>query len=462
MLGRYLAYILKIDLAQLWPLAALWVPRFLSLCWQWTASWFDQPTQDYAPRLDRLALTVVIPCYNEDPGLLDRCLWALHRQTRLPQRIVVVNDGSSVDYRQLREHWTRIAPAETDSNTALAQDAIEVVWHDLQANVGKKHAQGVAFGSTPDTDVYVIIDSDTALAQDAIEEGLKPLASRSVASVAGIELAMNHKKNWLTCAASMRGRIFQYISCAAQSARGDVLINRGAFFLIRSAVVWEALPAYLNETLFGRPVRLGDDAALTLFARNRGKTVQQSTAFALTMYPETISHHLRQWVRWMRGSTIRNFWRIKYLSAATYGWWFTVLSVNGVFLGASYPVIIALTWPRSARPAAWLLLFMVVWGWVFALRGLCIRRSDETLGWLILSWLAYPVMTLWMLLVLRPVQWYGTATFLKQNWKTRAAGAEVTLDEGLKVAGTLAGGSMSMVAAPDDDETGDLTEVLAW
>ena len=98
--------------------------------------------------------------------------------------------------------------------------------------------------------------------------------------------------------------MFQTIACATQSLFGDVLVSRGAFALYRAEMIREIVDSYTGETFLGHPVKLGDDAALTLFARGRGRAVQQSSAFALTMYPETLWHHLRQWCRWMRGSTI--------------------------------------------------------------------------------------------------------------------------------------------------------------
>src|SRR5258708_2736891 len=43
-------------------------------------SWFDKPataTPAGRARLDRLHVTVAVPVYNEDPGLLDRCVFAI-------------------------------------------------------------------------------------------------------------------------------------------------------------------------------------------------------------------------------------------------------------------------------------------------------------------------------------------------------------------------------------------------
>jgi len=401
-----------------WPLEAVWLVPLASMAFQWTVSWRDRPVAP-DPRVERwlarLNVTVNIPVYNEDPALLDRCLFALINQSRPPQRIDVVDDGSKLDYTLLRSHWERQWPGGP-----------EIRWF-RQANAGKKHAQSLTFASAPNADVFVIIDSDTCLDHRALEEGLRPFANRSVASVAGIELAMNAAKNWLTRTVSVRALFFQMLPCAAQSAVGDVLINRGAFFLIRASVVREYLRAYLDETFLGRPIKLGDDAALTLFARASGRTVQQSTSFGLTMYPETLSHHLRQWTRWMRGSTIRTVWRLRYLSPLTFGWWFSVLGVYSLCMSTAFPVMLTVMWPNSERAIEYVIAVMILWGYVYGLRSLSIRRSDQTLAYQIGSLLAYPSVLLWGLFVLRPLRFYGTCTFLKQNWVTRVNGAEIVL-----------------------------------
>ena len=400
-----------------WPLELVWILPLASMCVQWVLCWRDRPADPppaVAARLARLHVTVSIPCYNEDPGLLDRCLYALVNQTRPPQRIDVVDDGSKIDYTRLRDYWEG------------TWCGVDIRWV-RQTNAGKKAAQGITFASAPEADIFIIIDSDTCLDARAIEQGLLPFADRGVASVAGIELAMNARKNWLTRTVSVRSMFFQMLPCAAQSAVGDVLINRGAYFLIRAGVVREYLDAYLNETFLGHRIKLGDDAALTLFARASGRTVQQSTAFGLTMYPETLSHHLRQWIRWMRGSTIRTCWRLRYLSPRTFGWWFTVLGVYSFLVSTAFPVMLVLLLPKSARAIEYVLFVTIAWAYIYGLRAFSVRRSDESRWFQAGSLFAYPAVLLWGLFVLRPLRLYGTVTFLNQGWTTRTKGAEVAL-----------------------------------
>jgi hyaluronan synthase len=226
---------------------------------------------------------------------------------------------------------------------------------------------------------------------------------------------------------SARSLFFQIVACGAQSVCGDMLVNRGAYALYRGDLIRAIVPAYVNETFFGHPIKLGDDAALTLFARGRGRAVQQSTAFALTMYPESLSHHFRQWIRWMRGSTVRNFWRVRYLPVTSYGWWFTVLGDYLFLTTTIMPVMVALTWPRSAYFAEGALTAMLVWTYLTGLRILAVHRSDENWAYRLGTLLCYAPAMLWATFVLRPLRFYGIATFLRQGWNTRTDGAEVAL-----------------------------------
>ena len=154
----------------------------------WIVSWLDRPVVVSSAARDQLArlhVTVAIPAYNEDPGLLDRCLYALVNQTRPPQLVCVVDDGSATDYTALKRYWAGHWSAGT-----------EIRWM-RQHNQGKRRAHAVVFDSVPDTDIFITVDSDTTLELHAIEEGLKPFRSRGVMSVAGIEMGTSARPGQL-------------------------------------------------------------------------------------------------------------------------------------------------------------------------------------------------------------------------------------------------------------------------
>jgi hyaluronan synthase len=396
----------------------IWAVLFLFAAVQGILAWFERPytvKRWERARLNRLRVTVNVPVYNEDPALLDRTLYALARQTRLPDRVSVVDDGSKEDYAEIRDWWRTHWPASSEFRWAR------------QANSGKKCAQAATFANDPHADIFVTIDSDTALAINAIEEGLKPFADPRVQSVAGLELPMNLRRNWITWLNGTRSVIWQLVCCSAQSVLGDVLVNRGSYALYRAEVIRDNLKAYVEEQFFGHRVLLGDDAALTLFARGRGRAVQQPSAVQFAMYPETLSHHLRQWVRWMRGLTVRTFWRIRYLPVWSYGWWFTVLSLWGFFASTATVLSVALLWPESRAYLLTALAAAAGWAWLMALRVFCVARSDERWRVRLMMFLLAPVAGAWVSLVLRWLRIYGIFTCIEDDWNTRQK-VEVRID----------------------------------
>jgi hyaluronan synthase len=209
---------------------------------------------------------------------------------------------------------------------------------------------------------------------------------------------------------------------------GDVLINRGTFALYRAHIIREIIPAYLNETFLGHPVKLGDDSALTLFSRAHGRTVQQVTAISLPMYPVTLSHHFRQWLRWSRGGSVRNYWRIKYLPITSWGWWWTALAFYYTVASMFVPLLLIGAWPASAGLAAWTGLSVIAWSFTTSLHVLRIRREGENVWTRISSVLAYPAGLIWSSYGLRPIRLYGLFTCFKQGWVTRQSGVEVGAD----------------------------------
>ncbi len=398
------------------PLLPIWAVMFALSAFPLFAAWADRPYAVNARQqrwLDRLHVTVAVPVYNEDPELLDRCIWSLVNSSRPPQCVHVVEDGRSADYSRLHAHWTAL-PLAT-----------EIRWERLDHNMGKKWAQSRVFVNHPETDIFITVDSDTTLEHRAIEEGLKPFAYRRVASVAGIEEIWNKHANWITKNCAARNTYSQLVSWSTQSAFGDILINRGTFALYRAPIIREIVPAYLNETFLGHPVKLGDDSALTLFSRAHGRTVQQVTAFSLPMYPETLSHHFRQWLRWARGGSVRNYWRLRYLPVLSWGWLWTALAVYYTIAAFFVPVFYLAEWPRTAHLVAWTAMSVIGWTYATSMHVLRVRREGEGFLTRLSSMLAYPGGLLWSSYCLRPIRVYGIFSCFKQGWVTRQAGIEI-------------------------------------
>jgi hyaluronan synthase len=146
----------------------------------------------------------------------------------------------------------------------------------------------------------------------------------------------------------------------------------------------------------------------------------------MPVYPETLSHHLRQWTRWMRASTIRTLWRMRYLRIRSYAWWFVVYQQYAFFASAAVSLAVPFAWPATRNLVLASSLALVAWPLAVALRLVTVSRSD--LRWP--TWLAsttlLPFAALWYLLVLRQIRFYGMATCHRQGWVTRKK-VEVTL-----------------------------------
>jgi hyaluronan synthase len=404
-------------------LAAVWSVTFLLLLSQTVMYHCERtrrPTARARRQLDALHVAVLLPVFNEDPGYLRLGLESLLAQSRRPNSVHVVDDGStSSDYTSVRAWWT----------AAAAEAGITTTWQ-RQPNSGKRHAQAAGVRRSPSADVYITVDSDSCLAPNAVEELLLPFARPKVQSVAGIVLATNHRANLLTRLTDLWFTTGQLTDRSALSAMGAVLVNSGPLAAYRAPVVRDNLDSYLGETFLGRPVMFSDDSLLTLYALLRGRTVQQPSAVVFTALPEKASHFARMYMRWMRGSTIRSLWRMRYLPVTGWAYWAHLIRWFTVALSTSVLMWLLAVEPLryGNTPPATFAVVPVLIGWAQALRYLGVIRSDERIRHRALTWLLMPLAVIASWTVLRAMRWYGIATCARTGWGTRQNGAEVTLD----------------------------------
>jgi cellulose synthase/poly-beta-1,6-N-acetylglucosamine synthase-like glycosyltransferase len=182
-------------------------------------------------------------------------------------------------------------------------------------------------------------------------------------------------------------------------------------------VVLPVLDNLENEFFLGRRCISGDDGRLTWLVLGSGyKTVHQSSARALSMFPDTLSAFVKQRVRWSRNS-----YRC-YLTAMWKGWlwqvpFVTKITVLQILLT---PVTMAVTMgylifsrleptPEGLALAA---------GWLLAGRGIRgishLRRHPQEIFLL-------PVVALVVILIALPIKLYAFVTMNKQGWLTRHA-----------------------------------------
>lgn len=406
-------------------LTAVWISLFLIFLLQTFMYHLERPRQlttRMARQLDEMHVSVLVPVYNEDPGYLKLGLESFLRQTRRPDSVHIVDDGSTTgDYADVRAWW----------EVAAFRAGVRTTWQRVP-NGGKRHAQAHAVRVSGEADIYITCDSDSCFAPQAVEQALLPFSRPRVQSVAGIVIATNNRANWLVRITDLWFVVCQLVDRSGQSAVGAVMVNSGPLAAYRAAVIRDNLDGYLNETFMGRAVNFSDDSMLTLYAQERGLTVQQPSAICFTAMPEKWSHFNRMYLRWMRGSTIRSIWRMRYLSPARPAFWLHTMRWIQMVLTQMVTVWMLLIEPLVYRnmPPTTMLIVPFLIGWAQGLRYLSIIRSDERIRSRLVTWLAMPgaIVLAWTLL--RWLRWYGIVTCAKTGWGTRQNGAEVSLTPG--------------------------------
>lgn len=171
----------------------------------------DQVTSD---------LTIIVPAFNEADSIA-ATVRSLLSQTLLPQRIIVIDDGS------------------TDDTGDIARSlGVEVL--RPEANTGSKAgAQNLALEAT-DTEFVMAVDADTVLAPDAVELVCDVLAADdNLAAVCGYVVPQRIRTLW------ERGRYVEYLYSFAFAKRVQdfyrrPLISSGCFSVYRTEVLREA------------------------------------------------------------------------------------------------------------------------------------------------------------------------------------------------------------------------------
>jgi len=240
-------------------------------------------------------------------------------------------------------------------------------------------------------------------------------------------------------------RYYDYVPAMGRAGAVACLSGRTAAY--RRAAITPVLENLENEFFLGRRCVAGDDGRLTWLVLASGyKTVHQSSARALSMFPSSFRAFVKQRVRWSRNS-----YRC-YLTAVYKGWiWrvplvtkVTVLQIlvtpvtMGMALGYLLFSRLELTGRGVALVLVWLLLGRGVRGYSH------LRRHPQEVFLL-------PLVALVVIMISLPIKLYAFVTMNKQGWLTRTSTS--VGGEG-QTAASLAGGSVGAGASLTGGVTG--------
>ena len=230
-----------------------------------------------------LTLTVVIPAHNEERDLPET-LDALMRQTMAPERIIVVDDGS------------------TDRTSEVAaQYPVEIVRNEKPLGNKARVVNWVA--PMIDTDLIVNLDADTVLADDYLERIKAPFGDPQVAVAAGIVLTWN-PHGVFQKARSIEYLFGQHLYRPLQAAWGSITVCPGC------ACVYRREP-FVKAGGFPEG-GIAEDMMYTLAAVTGGhKTAYVADAECYVVDPANAQQLKAQLWRWQAGyyQSIRVFWK---------------------------------------------------------------------------------------------------------------------------------------------------------
>jgi len=228
-------------------------------------------------------LTVIVPAYNERESIADT-LRSLQTQTRLPERIVVVDDCS------------------TDGTGDVARGLNASVIRPSSNTGSKAGAQNVAL-ELVDTEFTMAIDADTTLAPDAIEKLLEAFDDSRVAAACGFVIPRFVNTLW------ERARYVEYLLAftwykPVQDYYHKPLISSGCFSMYRTSVLKE-LDGWQTRTL-------AEDMDLTWSLHEHGHEVRfVPEAVCYPIEPHSFTFMSRQLKRWSHGflQNVKLHWR---------------------------------------------------------------------------------------------------------------------------------------------------------
>jgi cellulose synthase/poly-beta-1,6-N-acetylglucosamine synthase-like glycosyltransferase len=355
----------------------------------------------YRPRPDGFVTTtsVVVPSFREDPDILDRCLRSWLAEN--PGEIIVVPDLADTEV---------IRRLEDRSGTEPRLVVLPF------AHTGKRSALGAGIRRARG-EILVLADSDTSWEPGLLRAVQAPFADPKVGGVGTRQNVHLPKTSvWRRVADWMIDvRYLDYVR--AQSRAGAVACLSGRTVAYRRSAVLPVLEHLEDEFFLGRRCVSGDDGRLTWLVLASGyKTVYQSNARAMSMFPDTGRAFLKQRLRWSRNS-----YRC-YLTAMWKGWlWhqpficqLSVLQVVLTPLTMGFAVAYLEAWvlhPGLLDPAvaiAWLLVGR-------ALRGISHLRQRPGDIWVL------PLVAVMTIFVALPVKTYAFLTMNVHGWLTRSS-----------------------------------------
>jgi hyaluronan synthase len=244
-------------------------------------------------------IAVIIPCFNEDPALLERALTSVLR-AKGNKSIFVIDDGSTNEIDKVLFTYAYrygIRPRVFYQNKGKRDALYHAITHFIK-----------------DADYVVTMDSDTVFDAYALVRLAEALKTGKIGGASGDVRLLNENENLLT---RMTGAYYWtalHLQRRAQSGLGMVACCSGALAGYRSAILKTVIESFVHQQFLGERCTHSEDRHLTnLILKSGYDVVFVPEAVAYTYSPTSYRAFLRQQLRWRRGFIKEALWSLTFM-----------------------------------------------------------------------------------------------------------------------------------------------------
>jgi cellulose synthase/poly-beta-1,6-N-acetylglucosamine synthase-like glycosyltransferase len=233
-----------------------------------------------------MRISILIPCHNEGKSIR-KCVQSCLDQTRPPDQVLVINDGSSDNSGEI---------------LATFGDAIEVLTIP-KATGNKSRAQERGLAQVTG-DIFIATDGDTTLDPGFVAAVEERFADEEVMALGGYVKSLPF--NWLTACRELDYIIGQDLFKRAQDTLNAMFVIPGCAGAFRTQLFTDKYITFEHDTLT-------EDLDFTYRLHKQYlKVVYDRRAISFTQDPARLSQYINQMRRWYGGGwqNLRKHWHI--------------------------------------------------------------------------------------------------------------------------------------------------------
>jgi cellulose synthase/poly-beta-1,6-N-acetylglucosamine synthase-like glycosyltransferase len=246
-------------------------------------------------------VTAVIPMFNEGPAIKETLQSLLDcHYPHAKFRIIVIDDCSTDDsYEQAR------------SMEKKSGGRLRVLRN--RANLGKRRSI-IRAVRMAESEIILSVDSDVVVDKDAVRQLVRRFVEPQIAAVGGWVDVRNKHDNWLSRMQVIKYWYGYFFLKNLEWGFRRIMCLSGCLTAYRRSVLIELEPVLENRTMFGVPIKYGEDRFLTRQIIKAGYlTTMTVQARARTFVPTRLGSYLAQQLRWRRSNIVDYFGAVSHV-----------------------------------------------------------------------------------------------------------------------------------------------------